>query len=887
MKKVIISLIVGVSMSMFLFALEKNMPLDTPTTLSTSSNPHAVVIEQDSQTIQSSTREEIELYHEDFEGDLSGWVYSSGWELTESDYHSETHSFLSPNTDATQNGAWDLLSPQIELPVMGDGEIMHFKFWLKTDTPDVDGNGDDYLDDYYSVSIMDVDALAWHETDFGSSDGSNYWCGDEELEGYMDSWIQFLDMPAVTIPESGYTLTANMKWGIEDPAGAVVSGSCTDGWDAANVQISTDGGENWELLNGSDPYDFDCGYGWIWNSPEYDTGGSLNHLASGWGGQQGWHDVSFNLDAYAGQEVIVRFAFGSDPAYSTIDDATLTGLFVDDVRIEGATSLLDCSANAECETNTTGAVWVDQFYDYGDETQPGYQTWTEYLPGYPFNGNVFLDISDFAGKTVTFRFQSRYDEDHDGGQGVGIFIDDFTIYKESSGSFPAPWDLVGEGLDNEVALSWYDMNASGSGEMAYDNDSFNPDDGIILSGDGSAFAGNVISIAGPSTVYSVSVNNINAAGAITTIAGFGTIGALYNSEPMYEMEVTMDAEGWNTFDVSDWAFNNSFIIAYTFSADVSAALDVTAEGDQSMVMLGGGWDSWNETAAEAGLPAGVWGVRADVVWDGAGVTYNVYRDGDAIASGLSDSNYSDFDVENNLPYEYAVSATYSEGDESEVSASITVIPQPQTVHELSHDDGSAEEGFNAGSGDFSAVKYTANGSEDLVRFKWYQTEDAGAFYLKIFADADGMPGDEIYSTVVAGGLVMGWNEKDLSTTGLSVEGDFWIGTKEFSSTSPYGLDTSSDAGVSYTRQGSNGNWTPIAGNLMLRIFLDMGEMPECNLGDVNADGVINVLDIVSVVSFIMVTDTPTDSEACASDMNGDGVINVLDIVAIVGVIMGG
>ena len=213
--------------------------------------------------------------------------------------------------------------------------------------------------------------------------------------------------------------------------------------------------------------------------------------------------------------------------------------------------------------------------------------------------------------------------------------------------------------------------------------------------------------------------------------------------------------------------------------------------------------------------------------------------------------------------------------------------QPQTVHELSWDDGTSEDGWNAGSGDYSAVKFTANGSEDLVRFKWWQTEDAGAFYVKIFADDGGLPGDELYSTVAAGGLVYGWNEKDLSTTGISVDGDFWVGVKEFSSTSPFGLDTSSDAGVSYTRQGSTGDWTPIAGNLMLRIFLDMGEMPECNLGDVNADGVINVLDIVSVVSFIMVTDTPTDSEACASDMNGDGVINVLDIVAIVGVIMGG
>ena len=51
------------------------------------------------------------------------------------------------------------------------------------------------------------------------------------------------------------TLTADMQWGIEDPAGAVVAGSCTDGWDAANVRISIDGGATWDLLTGS-YYDF-------------------------------------------------------------------------------------------------------------------------------------------------------------------------------------------------------------------------------------------------------------------------------------------------------------------------------------------------------------------------------------------------------------------------------------------------------------------------------------------------------------------------------------------------------------------------------------------------------------------------------------------------------
>ena len=75
----------------------------------------------------------------------------------------------------------------------------------------------------------------------------------------------------------------------------------------------------------------------------------------------------------------------------------------------------------------------------------------------------------------------------------------------------------------------------------------------------------------------------------------------------------------------------------------------------------------------------------------------MYRDGAPIASGLGDNSYSDTDVVNNVTYVYAVSATYSDGEESGLSDTVEVTPQAQTVHEEYHDDGSAEESFNAGS----------------------------------------------------------------------------------------------------------------------------------------------------------------------------------------------
>ena len=59
-------------------------------------------------------------------------------------------------------------------------------------------------------------------------------------------------------------------------------------------------------------------------------------------------------------------------------------------------------------------------------------------------------------------------------------------------------------------------------------------------------------------------------------------------------------------------------------------------------------------------------------------------------------------------------------------------------------------------------------------------------------------------------------------------------------------------------------------------------------GDVNEDGIINVLDIVRVVNIILAAgDLPTDYELWASDFNEDGLINVLDLVGMVNVILGG
>ena len=57
------------------------------------------------------------------------------------------------------------------------------------------------------------------------------------------------------------------------------------------------------------------------------------------------------------------------------------------------------------------------------------------------------------------------------------------------------------------------------------------------------------------------------------------------------------------------------------------------------------------------------------------------------------------------------------------------------------------------------------------------------------------------------------------------------------------------------------------------------------LGDVTIDGVINVIDILQVINFILDNDSPSGVEFELSDINSDNILNVLDIIGIVNIIL--
>ena len=54
------------------------------------------------------------------------------------------------------------------------------------------------------------------------------------------------------------------------------------------------------------------------------------------------------------------------------------------------------------------------------------------------------------------------------------------------------------------------------------------------------------------------------------------------------------------------------------------------------------------------------------------------------------------------------------------------------------------------------------------------------------------------------------------------------------------------------------------------------------MGDVNYDGVVNILDVIQTVNMVLGNQEPNFESA---DLNEDGEINVLDIIQIVNIIL--
>ena len=181
--------------------------------------------------------------------------------------------------------------------------------------------------------------------------------------------------------------------------------------------------------------------------------------------------------------------------------------------------------------------------------------------------------------------------------------------------------------------------------------------------------------------------------------------------------------------------------------------------------------------------------------------------------------------------------------------------------------------------------------EALKIYATQVTEPAMATVI-LQADNNNSPGEEIYSWEVdVSAETHGNNYFLIITTDLCIYLDednyYWLTLHAADTESQITWLFSNNATFNYTTSTDQGtNWEPvITGNCgALSVWAENIYEPEVDemIGDINADGDVNILDVVLLANAVL-----TGNYLSEGDINSDGMNNVLDIVAMVNIILDG
>ena len=187
-----------------------------------------------------------------------------------------------------------------------------------------------------------------------------------------------------------------------------------------------------------------------------------------------------------------------------------------------------------------------------------------------------------------------------------------------------------------------------------------------------------------------------------------------------------------------------------------------------------------------------------------------------------------------------------------------------------------------------------SGNMVLEALKIYAVADTEPAMARVLLQADngGIPGEEIYSwDVDVSAETHGNNYFLIITTDLCIyldaDNDYWLTLHAADTTSQITWLYSNNATFTYTSSSDQGeNWETITtGNCgSLSVWAEYIYEPEVDemIGDINADGAVNILDVVLLANAVL-----TGNYLSEGDINGDGMNNVLDIVGMINIILDG
>lgn len=572
----------------------------------------------------------------------------------------------------------------------------------------------------------------WHVTTWNALADSSWWMADTSFGtngGYDNAWYQVLDTDPFVLTDSTATLTFYHRYALEDPAGAE---DPYNGWDAINVRISSDSGKTWTVLdNGT--YSATSMY-----SFGYQHGEGPN--VPGWGGTMDtWTKEVFDLKGTfeLGAPVMIRFAFASDPAYSTNDGAPdLFGWQLDSIEVVSLDTVRFANYGETAGMSGKSVAFVPpKGEDLWHEV-----TFSEALPAYApefvpsgTHGAVLQNGGD------TFSMDSTYNPYMDNVMTTGpIALPDTTPIYLDFNHMP------------------YFVDDDAFPEVEY----WRPE---VTAVDTDAWEAVWIGDNGEQWVFSDGLDQW---------IGFSYMwGGITNMSPL---------------DLSRYAGQDVYL-RWRFWSDEDQPMGPGLMFDDVVV-----YAPINPPAAPTGLA--VEGMPEDttivVTWDAdEGKTFQVWRTtpGDQylhLLAETTDNKYVDEDVEFFQEYYYTLKATVKyEGTSDFVDPMLGTQIVPPTIREFGYDDGVSDTTVVADPNKLVYVKFTPNHYPvDVKGLNIFLVKDgtgtAAQFSMWDDDGEDGMPGTQL-RIFNKSGMPEGWYKIIFDDSTAIDSGSVWVGYKRY------------------------------------------------------------------------------------------------------------
>ena len=187
---------------------------------------------------------------------------------------------------------------------------------------------------------------AWHLDQFMAYEGDTWWCGDDILDQYLRGACEILQLPVLDLSSTTNPhFTFMGYWNIEDPS----ESPPYDGWDAANVWISLDGGIHFEPIHPDFPA-YTCES--VYSMEEWFEGDSI----PGWAGTNGGYEqVQFDLTPFREERVVLRLVLTSDAVAQDL------GIFVDNILVDDQGDVLySNTGEADFKLKNMGSSWQSE-----------------------------------------------------------------------------------------------------------------------------------------------------------------------------------------------------------------------------------------------------------------------------------------------------------------------------------------------------------------------------------------------------------------------------------------------------------------------------------------------------------------------------------------------